>query len=232
MVIYCAKNEGETPLELIERLRDEGRVGHNEKATYAGRLDPMASGEMIILTGEDVLRKEEFLGFDKEYDVEVLFGFETDSFDILGKVVSTSETMPIRGSVKDVLDDCIGRFEQEYPRYSSKIIAMESVPDEMPKREVEIYSLELRNFKAIDSTELLESIVTRINKVKGNFRQQEIINSWKDNIQDLHQAYAIASVKCRCSSGTYMRSLADRIGKKMGIPALAYSIRRTSIFTK
>ncbi|MEZ4200411.1 MAG: hypothetical protein R3B69_02345 [Candidatus Paceibacterota bacterium] len=39
----------------------------------------------------------------------------------------------------------------------------------------------------------------------------------------------VATFSCVCSSGTYMRSLAEEIGRKVGMPALAYSITRTTI---
>jgi len=56
--------------------------------TYAGRLDPLAEGLLLVLTGEECKNKEKYLGLDKEYEVDVLFGFATDTYDILGKVLS------------------------------------------------------------------------------------------------------------------------------------------------
>ena len=52
--------------------------------TYAGRLDPMASGLLIVLAGEETKNKEKYLNLDKEYLFEVLFGFKTVTYDFLG----------------------------------------------------------------------------------------------------------------------------------------------------
>ena len=66
-VILLNKKEGETPLECINRAKEEGIIPKDEKATYAGRLDPMAEGLLIVLTGESVHKKEEYLKLSKEY---------------------------------------------------------------------------------------------------------------------------------------------------------------------
>ena len=79
------KKEGETPLAALERLcRDHGIY---EKVTYAGRLDPMASGLLLVLSGDDVHKKDSMLEYTKTYDFTILLGVATDTGDILGKVV-------------------------------------------------------------------------------------------------------------------------------------------------
>lgn len=234
MIMHTTKEEGETPLELIGRLREGGKIGKDEKATYAGRLDPMASGAMIILTGEDVHCKEEFMRLDKEYEVEVLFGFGTDSHDILGKVMDSlggpTSSRTWRLDLPEALQSFVGKFEQEYPRYSSRIIAMAEVPDEMPKREVEIYSIDFIEDRAIPDVALLGEIEERIAKVKGDFRQEGILNLWREVLgRSDYPNCEIIKIKVICGSGTYMRVLSHGLGRKLGVPALAYSIRRTRI---
>src|SRR3989344_4155540 len=75
---------GETPLQALERLRVEKDFPHDLAMTYAGRLDPMAEGKLLILTGEDCKRRERYDGLDKEYVFEIAFGIESDTGDILG----------------------------------------------------------------------------------------------------------------------------------------------------
>ena len=41
--------------------------------------------------------------------------------------------------------------------------------------------------------------------------------------------FVVVKIKVACSSGTYMRSLANRIGQDIGIPAFAYSIKRNRV---
>lgn len=90
---------------------------------YAGRLDPMAEGVLVVLVGDENKRREAYLSLNKEYIVEILFGFETDSYDMLGLAPSS-----LAGQEKntDVLKSYLGSFvdvhDQEYPPYSSKTV--------------------------------------------------------------------------------------------------------------
>ncbi len=240
-VILLNKKEGETPLEALERFRRKHRTYKNVPMTYAGRLDPMASGLLIILAGEECKQKEKYLALDKEYKFSVLFGFATDTYDILGKIkhshihknVGMSE---LERKVKNNLKYFTGKFTQKYPMYSSKTVrgkqlfayARAGEEVEVPEREVFVKSLKFLNIKTINSKKLLENIQKRIKKVKGDFRQKEIVKIWQKNLKNKN-TYYIADFKIKCSSGTYVRSIADSLGKHLGIPALAFSISRTKI---
>ena len=92
-IIILNKKEGETPLESLENFRSKNSKYFNLPMTYAGRLDPMASGLLLILAGEEVKNKEKYLNLEKEYEFEVLFGFSTDTHDILGKVISVRKVL-------------------------------------------------------------------------------------------------------------------------------------------
>lgn len=220
------KNLGETPLECLERIRLEYGKPNELPMTYAGRLDPMAEGLLIILSGDDCKDKDKYLRMDKEYEVEVLFGVSTDTYDVLG-VIENIEKKDF-----DALDfkKYIGKFTQEYPRYSSKIIAMKELPEEMPTKEVEIYDIEQIGSSAISGQKIADTVLFNIKKVKGDFRQDQISALWEEFSKDhLKTRFIVVKIRVSCSSGTYMRSLAHRIGIDSGIPALAYSIKRTRI---
>ncbi|MDQ5893675.1 MAG: tRNA pseudouridine55 synthase [Patescibacteria group bacterium] len=220
------KNIGETPLECLERIRAEYGKPKDIPMTYAGRLDPMAEGLLIILAGEDCKDKERYLKMDKEYEVEVLFGVSTDTYDQLGLIESSEK--------KDFdainFDKYKGKFTQEYPKYSSKVLAMREVPDEMPTKDVEIFLIEQIGSKALSGQRISETILENIKKVTGDFRQEEISTKWREFGEKFATTrFIIIKLKVACSSGTYMRSLANRIGIDAGIPAMAYSIKRTRI---
>ena len=175
-----------------------------------------------------MLFKVKYLNMDKEYEVEVLFGVSTDTYDILGKIISIEKKNfdPIN------LEKYKGKFIQEYPRYSSKIIAMKEIPDkdDMPTKEVEIYAIEQIGSRALSGQRISDFILENIKKVNGDFRQGEITPFWQDFAKKYPiEKFIIIKLKISCSSGTYMRSLAHRIGSDIGIPALAFSIKRTRI---
>lgn len=225
-VIIINKNIGETPLECLERIRIQEGISSDVPMTYAGRLDPLAEGQMIILVGDECKNKEKYLDYDKEYEVEILFGFSTDSYDVLGLV----DDYEIKQINEININKYLGKFEQKYPRYSSKIIAMKEVPDEMPTKEVEIYSIENFGTREIKGSDLVNEILAKINLVKGDFRQNEITARWSSISKDIGDSYfTILKLRVRCSSGTYMRTLAHNMGIDHGVPALALSIRRNSI---
>ena len=243
-IIIVNKKEGETPLEALEAFRAKNKEYKDLPITYAGRLDPMASGVLILLAGEEAKNKEKYLALDKEYEFEVLFGFATDTYDILGKVVSPqgqhlwgSEDRVLKKVILDNLKYFTGKFIQKYPPYSSKTVkgkpmfeyARESVAVEAPEREVNVKSLKLIKIKKITSKKLLENIEKRIQKVIGDFRQKEILKLWQNKLKNSPDTFPVASFKIKCGSGTYVRSIANSLGEKTLIPALAYSIKRTRV---
>ena len=71
-VILLNKKEGETPLEALEIFRIKNNKYKDIKMTYAGRLDPMASGLLLILAGEETKNKEKYTKIIEEYDVDFL----------------------------------------------------------------------------------------------------------------------------------------------------------------
>jgi len=239
-VIYLNKKEGETPLEALESFCAKNKKYKDVKMTYAGRLDPMASGVLLVLTGEETKNKEKYLSLDKEYYFEVLFGFATDTYDILGKVLKNQKLEitehKLKKEIKNNLKYFIGKFIQEYPIYSSKTVngmplfsyARSNTKVKIPNREVEVKNIKFIKIRKIDNKKLLHNIEKRIQKVNGDFRQKEILNIWYKKLKR-ESNFLVASFEIKCSSGTYIRGISDLLGKKMKIPALAFSIKRTKI---
>ncbi|MDE2399628.1 MAG: hypothetical protein KGL67_01290 [Patescibacteria group bacterium] len=243
-IFVINKKEGETPLEALDKFKKKNQKYNNTKMTYAGRLDPMASGLLLVLAGEETKNKEKYLSLDKEYEFEVLFSFATDTFDILGKVVSSDNSagkdlteVEFKKSIKNNLKYFTGKFIQQYPIYSSKTVkgkqlfeyARAGLNVEVPSRSVYVKSLKLIKLRNISSRKLLANVEKRILKVNGDFRQKEILTIWNKYLNVGTHDYTIASFKIKCSSGTYVRGIADNLGKRIGIPALAFSIKRTKI---
>jgi tRNA pseudouridine55 synthase len=207
--------------------------------TYAGRLDPMASGLLVILTGEETKNKEKYLALDKEYEFEILFGFATDTYDILGKVISSKNvSADIKTGIKNNIKYFIGRFTQTYPLYSSKTVngrqlfeyGRSGVDIKLPSREIYVKKLGLLRTRIIENKKLLANIEKRIKKVTGDFRQKEILEIWCKKLSAKNtQVFFLATFKITCSSGTYVRGLANSLGERIGVPAVAFSIKRTKI---
>ena len=251
-VIKLNKNRGETPLECLERFKIDNPEYKNEKMTYAGRLDPLAEGLLLVLVGEECKNKAKYLGLDKEYEVDILFGFATDTYDILGIVKKfsevglphASEVVPqktslikpgLLHSIRNDIQSFVGKFSQKYPAYSSKYFnkarSGELIDEEITEKAVEIKNIELIGEKTILKNHLEKYIIESINLVKGDFRQKEILDEWQNVLSRSNlDNWLVVSIRVNCTSGTYMRSLANSIGEKVGIPALALNIKRTKIY--
>ncbi|MEI6400498.1 MAG: hypothetical protein WCO58_03195 [bacterium] len=244
MSIYSIyKNEGETPLEVLDRVRIEKALDSNVSMTYAGRLDPLASGILIVLTGEDVHKKDDFNGLSKVYEFEILFGFGTDTGDVMGKVESykvESNSKELKDEITKVISSFKGKQLQTYPMYSSKTVdgiplwqyAREGKEVIAPTHEVEISDTNVLGFEEKSANELLQEIKERIGKVKGDFRQQEILEEWENLLQGKETKFLITQCVATVSSGTYIRKLCEDVGEKIGVSALAWRIERTEIIGK
>lgn len=242
--IKLYKNIGETPLERIERFRDENPEYGEMKLSYAGRLDPMAEGVMLILIGDENKEREKHLKYSKEYTFKVLFGFATDSYDLLGFLQGRYKDKKINeGELKKILKNFKGDIVQEYPPYSSKTVKGKPLYKyaqegklgtiKLPKHEITIFDIKLLNFKEITASDLRKYIIENVLKVKGDFRQKETLNKWGRQLDKLpSETFVLAKFNAYCSSGTYIRTIARDMGKKMGTKALAYSIKREDIVDK
>ena len=85
-VLNLYKQVGITPLQLIKKFVRSNPEYKDEKLGYAGRLDPMAEGVMIILVGDENKKREKYLDLNKKYEVGILFGVSTDTHDVLGLI--------------------------------------------------------------------------------------------------------------------------------------------------
>jgi len=249
------KEVGETPLEVVENFKDENPKFQNEKFAYAGRLDPMAEGKLLILVGETCKERDKFLNLDKEYEFEILLGFKSDTKDILG----LSELNPgwrTTGFDKkwfnQKLKKYIGEIDLEYPVFSSRTVqnkplflwALEGRLNEIeiPRKKSEIYDLKLLSTKKIKAEFLEKQILEKIAKPKKvtdeskalgkDFRREEVTKLWKKNFQKVNDdgLFILVKIQATVSSGTYMRTLAEKLAYEiLEDYGLAFSIKRTKI---
>ena len=83
-VVY--KNKGETPLRCLRRLCTDSQRTY----TYAGRLDPMAEGLLLILVDDECKRARSAHRLNKMYEFEFIVGLSTDTYDCLGRITDCS----------------------------------------------------------------------------------------------------------------------------------------------
>lgn len=253
--VVLEKAVGETPLSCAEAFRETRPDLSGIPLSYAGRLDPMASGKLLVLIGEECKKQSEYHDLDKEYEFSVLFGIASDTGDVLGRLsTETKEFSPhtiTQAHLNKISQDFVGTIEFPYPVFSAKTVAgkplhmwtLEGRLNEIsiPTRISTIHALSLTNLASIERTELaasalkkIETIppVTDMRKALGNdFRRVDVRNDWNlvATSSSLPDTYMIATFLCIATSGTYMRTLAQEIAKRVETIGLAWSIHRTKV---
>ena len=150
-VLYVNKPSGISSFDVCFKLR---KVLHTKKIGHTGTLDPNATGVMIVLFDKST-KANQFLVTDrKEYETRVLLGKETDSLDIDGNVLGEYKyEVPDENTLKKALNAFKGRSVQEVPITSAVSVdgkrlyqyQKEGKEVELPKREIEVFSVELLN---------------------------------------------------------------------------------------
>lgn len=235
MILYY-KNKGETPLEMLDRLRKEKPLLENETLSYAGRLDPLAEGLILVLVGDENKEREKYLGLNKTYTVDILVGVSTDTSDLLGLVKEVKDIKQIDEiSVKENLKNFIGKFSQKYPSFSSKTVSGKPLFEyaregDFPEvfHDVEVFDITFLKLSNISSKDLLEKVYSDVSKVSGDFRQENILKSFDESIKN-EMIFPVLTLKMSVSSGFYVRQFAKDFGKSLDYPALALNIKREKV---
>lgn len=246
--VVIDKRIGYTPLAELEAYRALHPDLAGAPMTYAGRLDPMASGKLLVLIGEECKKRVRYDGLDKEYVFEVALGVTTDTGDCLGLPKSSSTSVPlVRSDVERACRKLIGKHSVPYPHFSSKVVAgkalfqhaLEGTIDtiEIPHTTMQVYSLSVIETKIVPLSRIAKDVVANIAQlqvetntgtVAPDFRKDAIVEEWS-RLCDSDTAVTVATCRAIVASGTYIRSLATMLGESLRLSASALSIHRSVI---
>lgn len=186
------KPVGMTSHDVVSVLR---RVTKIKQIGHTGTLDPFAEGVLPICIGK-ATRLIEYLQDNKEYLATVQFGAATNTFDLDGEKVFTSDKKVSRDDIKEGLKSFEGEISQLPPIFSAIKVkgkklyeyARKGEEVEIQPRKVVIENIELKNFD-----------------------------------EELQQA----QILLKCSKGTYIRSIANDLGKNLGCGGYLIKLIRT-----
>lgn len=239
LLINTFKPLGKTPLDVINQIKLKNPHLKNTKMAYAGRLDPLANGVLLILVGEECKNRDFYQNLKKNYEFELLLGLSTDSFDSMGIVTNLPVTTDKFDDLEKIKMAILGIKEQEYPPYSSFRVkgkplfewAKQERLNEiiLPKKKVNINNLIIHKQFTILGDNALESMLERLEIVKGEFRQKHIAKSLKDAISSKNLNFKVIVLSANVSSGTYIRGICNTVGEILGFGAIAFNIKRTSV---
>lgn len=150
----------------VKRNLREAGYGKKVKVGHGGTLDPLASGVLPIALGEATKLAGRMLDASKAYLFTVRFGEQTDTLDLEGTVIATSEVQPAQADVEAMLARFTGPIEQVPPAYSAlKVdgeraydLARAGVEVELKSRSVTIHALRLDAFDAQEGATIMAAV--------------------------------------------------------------------------
>ncbi len=236
--ILIDKPLGATPLQALSLLRGVRGIPASEKLAYAGRLDPLATGLLAVVYGTQLAHQEDYWYLPKQYEAEIVLGIATDSYDLMGMPTYSSHSEHASERITSVIRGLVGKIDLSVPIYSSHryqgaplFTVARSQPDRpvvLPVRRMTISQIDITKIFQVPAHAVVLAACERTALVQGDFRQQEISAAW----QSLRFGDGdLQSVRfdVQCGSGTYIRSLAHEIGRRLSGGAVLSGLRRTRI---
>ncbi len=207
MILNVYKPKDWTSFDVVAEIR--GILGV-KKAGHAGTLDPLAEGVLIVLTGKDTKKQADFMEMEKEYVAKIAFGAESPTYDLemTPILVDAVSSDAVYKKLDEVLPDFIGEIDQIVPPYSAKKIGGRAMY-KLARKGEEVP--EIRKKVVIHSIEIIEKGVCTIETDRGPVK------------------LPCPTFKIRCSSGTYVRSLAYELGRKIGSGGVLAHLMRSAV---
>ena len=205
-VLIIDKPAGVTSHDVVARTR---HILHERRIGHTGTLDPFATGVLVLLAGK-ATRLAQFLSdVDKEYEAIIRLGYATDTGDRTGTPVPGPEGNPHHWTEEEIeaaLQPLRGEIDQVPPMYSAKKVQGKK-----------LYELARRG-----ETVERKPVHVCIHEFEAIRPDGQLI---KDNLDGTFDFHARVS----CSSGTYVRTLAEDFGKRLYVGAHLAELRRTRV---
>ena len=195
------KPERMTSHDVVDRVR---HILRTRRVGHIGTLDPFATGVLVVCLGRATRLAQFLVHLDKEYDATVRLGFATDTQDGTGEQITplAASNAVSKDEVDRVLNEFMGPQLQTPPMFSAKKVAGE------------------RLYKAAREGREVERkpvpVIVRSIELRGALSEQP------DGTRDF-------KIGVTCSSGTYVRTLAHDIGRRLGVGAHLAALRRNAV---
>lgn len=171
-----------------------------KKIGHTGTLDPDAVGVLPVCIGKGTKLCDLITDWSKTYEAVMLLGTTTDTLDTSGTILSQSEVTVSEMDVLRACNEFVGKYEQIPPMYSA-----------LKHNGQKLYELARKGI-----------VIERKPRIVN-------INSLRVNDINLADSQKTVTITVDCSKGTYIRSLCDDIGKKLGCGACMMKLTRTRV---
>jgi tRNA pseudouridine55 synthase len=194
-----------TSHDVVARAR---HILHERRIGHTGTLDPFATGVLVILLGKATRLSQFLTGVDKEYEAIIRLGYSTDTGDRTGNPIEGPSEVRnwTEEEIEAALQSLRGDIDQVPPMYSAKKVEGKK-----------LYELARRG-----ETVERKPVHVCIYEFAAIRPEGRLI---KDNLDGTFDFHARVS----CSSGTYVRTLAEDFGKRLYVGAHLAELRRTRV---
>lgn len=199
------KPDGMTSHDVVSKVR---RAARTRRVGHAGTLDPFATGLLVVCVGFATRLMQFLVGHDKEYIATVRLGFSTDTQDLTGKQITPlqSSNRLSEEEVKKALLGMIGPQLQLPPMYSAKKVGGERL-----------------HKAAREGREIArEPVAITVHSIEMLSDDDVWLCENGDGTCDF-------DIRVRCSSGTYVRTLAHDLGMQLSTGGHLAALRRTAV---
>ncbi|MBR3933660.1 MAG: tRNA pseudouridine(55) synthase TruB [Clostridia bacterium] len=156
-IVVINKEKGFTSHDVVNVVR---RIFSTRKVGHTGTLDPDATGVLPICIGKATKVADMLTFSDKSYVARVKLGITTDTQDITGEVLTTSEVNVTSLELTDAVQKFVGEIQQIPPMYSAlKVngkklcdLARKGIEVERKPRQITVYSADVSNFDGCEFT--------------------------------------------------------------------------------
>lgn len=198
-ILPIYKQRGITSHDVVFKAR---KILKMKKIGHAGTLDPEVDGVLLLLLGGATKVSDYTMDLGKSYRAEICLGIKTTTEDLTGEVLEECNVSDIDiNKIKDILQTLIGEIKQTPPIYSA----------------VKVKGKKLYEYARAGKFDV------EIPSRKVNIYDVEFIEGsdyYKDN-----KFYF--SINISCGKGTYVRTIATDIGKKLNLPSTMSKLTRT-----
>jgi len=193
---------------VLQRVK---RLYCAQKAGHTGSLDPLATGLLPICFGEATKFSRFLLDADKTYEATIFLGANSSTQDADGDLTYIADASTLQQQqLVETVASLAGTQLQKPPMYSALKhqgqrlyrLARQGVQVDVPEREVSVYNIELLSFHTGIGNPALAS--------KGSFGAELLI-------------------RLQVSKGTYVRSIAEKIGSLLQVGGYISALRRTAV---
>ena len=182
-------------------IRQLRRILKIKKMGHSGTLDPFATGLLIVGIGKGTQKLSEYIGLSKTYIADIVLGIATDTGDSTGNVLIEKDASGVtKSDVEIKLSQMVGTLMLPVPVYSAV------------KRQGEALYKKARRGESVELP-IKPMTIHKILLLDFNRDRKKIV----------------CVVEMYVGSGAYVRSIAEELGRRLGLPAMVQELRRISI---